>query len=95
MIKKFIKTAVYLVLDITDVTLITVFLRLTLIAYQNGLLIGFQYYTRVFCAAIMYLFIFVHILLLVLEHISKRRHSIWWEAISLIILFVALIATVL
>lgn len=95
MIKKFIKTAIYLVLDVTNVIFITVFLRFTLIAYQNGLLIGFQYYTRVFCAAVVYLFIFVHILLLVLEHISKRRHSIWWEAISLIVFFVALIATVL
>lgn len=95
MIKKLVKTTIYLLFDIVIIILITVFLKLTLRAYQNGLLVGLQYYMRIFYAIIIYLFTFVHILLLMFEHTNKRQHSILWELISLIILFVSLMATIL
>jgi hypothetical protein len=93
--KKYIKTAIYLLFAIFNVILITRFVRITHLSYEEGLIFGIQYYTRIICGFVLYCFIFIHILLLILEHTRRMSHSLWWEAISLIILFIAFIANIL
>ncbi len=94
MAKKYIKSALYITFNVVNIILITIFLKLTIKAYQNGFIYGFQYYPRIIIAFIIYVFVFVHILLLIMEHTRKLNHSIWWEATCLIILFIALIANI-
>ncbi|MCX7957421.1 MAG: hypothetical protein N3B13_00045 [Deltaproteobacteria bacterium] len=87
--KKIFKTAIYLIISILNIILITYFLRNSLQAYEDGLLYGFQYYMRIVCGILIYLYILVFIFLLISEYTKRSTHSIWWEALSLIILFAA------
>jgi len=93
--KKYIKTIIYLLIDVVNIVFITRFVRLTNLSYQEGFLFGLQYYTRIVCSILIFGFIFIHLLFLILEHTRRMSHSLWWEAISLIILFIAFIANVL
>ncbi len=93
--KKIIKTAIYLVISILDILLVTYFIRFTVRAYDEGLLIGIQFYSRIISGVLIYIFLFVFILMLIYEYTRGINHSIWWETISLIILFAALMANIL
>ncbi len=93
--KKFIKTAIYLFVDVLNIMLTTYFLKDTIRALNDGFLAYFQFYTRLFCGVLIYVFIFLHIVVLIFEHTMKKNHSIWWEAISLLILFIAMMANII
>lgn len=93
--KKYIKTAIYLLINVLNIILTTFFLKYTMRATEDGFLNSFQFYTRLFCAILIFVFIFLHIFVLFYEHISKRSHSIFWEIISLVILFIAFMANLL
>lgn len=93
--KKLIKVTIYILFNFLIILLTTSFLRATLKNYEDSLLIGIQYYLRIVSALIIYAFSFIHITLLIFEYRSKKIHSIWWEAISLVILFTAIIANVI
>ncbi len=93
--KKVIKSVIYMLIAVSDIILITLFLRMTFRAYNEGLLLTFQFYPRLFFGILIYFFLFLFILMLLFEYTMRRAHSIWWEAISLIILFIALMANIL
>ncbi|GEM_PF-2129163 len=94
-IKKYIKTAIYLLTDILNIILTTLFLKMTMKAYDEGFLLDMQYYLRIACSILIYGFLFVFVALLIFEHTMKKTHSIWWEALSLVVLFIALMANIL
>lgn len=90
--KKVIKTTIYVAISIINIILVTAFLRTTRINYEIGFIFGFQYYLRVICGVLIYIFVFSFLLLLVFEHVKKTYHSIWWEVVSLVIFFAAVMA---